>query len=1211
MKLSALTEFLHGLRLRMAHSALAGDSDPQLLDRFHCQGDDTAFAVLVQRHGPMVLGVCRRTLGHEHEAEDAFQATFLVLVRKAGGIRKRDSLAGWLHGVAHRIATKVQSKSMRRRELEEKAARDVEQPAMDSANWDELRKVLDEEIQRLPNRLRVPFILCHLQQKTHAQAAAELRLERSSVSVRLRQASELLCKRLTKRGVQLSVTALVGLLAEKAASAALPAGLLVSTVKLATLWAAGKTALASAGSAGAITLAKEALKGMLAMKVKLVLASLSVGLAVAGAGVAGYQRLGSAPSVGTENTQESRQTSGGSVAKASQKPIEQPRLDSYGDPLPKGAVARLGTTRWQYDGMLRFNAFLPDGKSVIGDGQSRAIRIWDFASGKEIRRIVPPGGMGFFMAFAGALTRDGKTFAFALPGDSEISLHDLATGRQLPGIKIEKMGFVGALAFSPDGQRLASLHLTGVRVWDWAEAKEILSFNPGRAESGSPLGSMMYSPDGKSIATITKAGDPKSKLNSKTGVVKLWDAATGGELRSFGEYADIGGFAFSPNGKTLAVWTNSWTEKSITLLETSTGKKVGKLIDQEWFATFKPLVTLDEREGAMIFSHDGTKLYEGGATQWGKVREWDVNTEKIIRQANAPLAIGTSCALSPDGNSLLFSHSNGPMIYDIGGKDIVFRTGPSSNLNSVEFLADGKTLLTWVRGHRLGFDPKMLLWDIASGKNVGHVTFPKNAGPLVFAALPGGEARMIGVDLSGNPAPRTAFVLNSAIGTEPTPIKLPRPSNGKMRFSSDGKLLALRDRGEKTPAEKQGGMGSGVRDKTDVTVELYELPSGKLRHTLAIGKANPAGYIGRFRNSPLLFSNDGKVLASATDPVPDIDSIDEPSSIGFWDVATGRRLGSIPCPKDPAYRSGEKGMSFSPDGRCFAVEMTDGRTAFYELATLQMRCMIGKMQAKDLDIFRNSASASIFNPAGVTCFNFSHDGRSLVQTDRDGFLHIWDIITGSEFATFKGHTAIVNAAAFSPDGKTVASASDDGTALIWDVSKIARPALPPKVVQGGDLEKHWQTLDKSDAAQCFAAMCDLVAAPKDAVPFLKGRLKPSALVDMKRVEEMLLQLDSDLYPVRKTAEDELKNLDEQILPALNKALAANPPLDSKLRMEGLRAELTGMVLKGERLRTYRAIEVLELIGTPEAKQVLRTLGEGVPGALVTTSAQAALRRAER
>src|SRR5262249_9471828 len=155
---------------------------------------------------------------------------------------------------------------------------------------------------------------------------------------------------------------------------------------------------------------------------------------------------------------------------------------------------------------------------------------------------------------------------------------------------------------------------------------------------------------------------------------------------------------------------------------------------------------------------------------------------------------------------------------------------------------------------------------------------------------------------------------------------------------------------------------------------------------------------------------------------------------------------------------------------------------------------------------------------------------------------------------------------FAPDGKTLASASADSTALVWDVSGLARPAPAAGALTPADLEACWAALAGGDAAEAYAKMGDLVAAPKDTVAFLKERIQPAAPVDLKRVRELMDQLDDPQFKARDQATNELQRLGEQVVPALDKALADNPPLEPKQRLERVRAKLTGLVLQGERLR---------------------------------------------
>lgn len=293
-------------RLVGADSAPNG-TDGQLLQRFVCDHDEAAFTTLAERYGPLVLSVCRRILRDPHAVEDAFQATFLILAKKAASIRKSESLGSWLHGVAHRVAVRAKSNAARRQALEQSEAdmshaepsAPIAGPA-DVADWQEIAAILDEELRQLPEKHRAPLVLCYLKGQTNEQAAVELCCPPCSMSWRLSQAREQLRARLTRRGVALSAAALGTHLATQAAPAVVPAALLHGAVQGAL---AG-----TASSASATALAEGVMQTMGVTRMKIAIAFVVMfGALGSGLGVFAYRTPGPAnetTSVPTETVKE-------------------------------------------------------------------------------------------------------------------------------------------------------------------------------------------------------------------------------------------------------------------------------------------------------------------------------------------------------------------------------------------------------------------------------------------------------------------------------------------------------------------------------------------------------------------------------------------------------------------------------------------------------------------------------------------------------------------------------------------------------------------------------------------------------------------------------------------------------------------------------------------------------------------------------------------
>jgi RNA polymerase sigma factor (sigma-70 family) len=282
-------DMANGVRQVLAHLQQAGGglSDGQLLGRFVATRDEPSFAALVRRHGPMVLGVCRRVLGDLHHAEDAFQATFLVLARKAASLVVGESLGCWLYRVAYHTALRAGA-SIGRRRVREWPMNDVPHPEVAPPEAQDWLPVLDRELSLLPEKYRAAILLCDLEGRTRKEAARLLRVPEGTLSSRLCTGRQMLAKRMTKCGVALSGVALAVALAQGAAPGQVTAALVSSTTKAAALIAAGQV---GAVSTTAVLLMKGVMKAMLMKKLRLAVGAVMV-LAALGMVGFGYQAGG-------------------------------------------------------------------------------------------------------------------------------------------------------------------------------------------------------------------------------------------------------------------------------------------------------------------------------------------------------------------------------------------------------------------------------------------------------------------------------------------------------------------------------------------------------------------------------------------------------------------------------------------------------------------------------------------------------------------------------------------------------------------------------------------------------------------------------------------------------------------------------------------------------------------------------------------------------
>jgi RNA polymerase sigma factor (sigma-70 family) len=537
------SEHLPALLCRLTHLTVAaqtrGLTDRQLLERFAAHREEEAFAALVQRHGPLVLGVCRRLLRHEQDAEDVFQATFLILARKAAVVTWRPSVGGWLHEVAARLACKARAQARQRRVHEQEAAIPSGTSTSNDPVTREWLAVLEEELHGLPEEYRLALVLCHLEGRPRAEAARQLGWSPRTLRRRLQAGRTLLRRRLARRGLTLPGGLLATTLAAREATAGVPALLSRAAVRTAVAFAS-RAASAGPLSGRAALLAEGVLRALSRTRWKAPLGLLlALGLLTSAAGLTAWQMAGAKPPAPDA---PQAQAPGREAAGVGPPPVEH-RLDQFGDPLPAGAAARLGTLRFYHGEQLQQVVFFPDGKRLASNNL-RENRFWDVATGRELpvpkeltdARLLPARdrllavarearSVGIWDAVAGkkllslelqppgpafGLSPDGHTLVWAQPslGPDGLRFHlqfcDLATGRIEDSVRLRPADRVARFAFSRDGKTLAAQYSSaGIEVWDVATRSRRCSSPANEAGLDGPIA---LSSDGSTLATAPLGG---------------------------------------------------------------------------------------------------------------------------------------------------------------------------------------------------------------------------------------------------------------------------------------------------------------------------------------------------------------------------------------------------------------------------------------------------------------------------------------------------------------------------------------------------------------------------------------------------------------------------------------------------------------------------------------------------------------------------------
>jgi len=334
-----------------------------------------------------------------------------------------------------------------------------------------------------------------------------------------------------------------------------------------------------------------------------------------------------------------------------------------------------------------------------------------------------------------------------------------------------------------------------------------------------------------------------------------------------------------------------------------------------------------------------------------------------------------------------------------------------------------------------------------------------------------------------------------------------------------------------------------------------------------------------------------------------------PKTVAIFDTS-GSALYKLPMPGGITLRGG----AFARDGRTVALDFGAGYVRLCELASQTVRAEFGKVPRVErwrgqMGIGLMVGDAAFRDPLTIATAAFAPDGRTLAVVV-DSRVQLLDVDSGKVLKTLSGHQGTIQAVVFAPDGKTLASAGADTTGLVWKITDVVKPPAPVEL-SDKQLADAWAELPRGDGVNAGEAVRLLTLGAAQSVPFLKKALRPAVAPDEKIVAQLIANLDSQEFNVRKQATAELEKLGELAFPALRRALQAQPPLEARRRLENLLARGKGRVLAGERLRNHRAIEVLERVGTPDAAQVLSALAQGAPEALITETAREALSRLKK
>jgi RNA polymerase sigma factor (sigma-70 family) len=1027
-----------------AEQKTADQSDLCLLKCFVTEKDEAAFAALMKRHGRLVFAVCRSVLDQEQDAEDAFQATFLVLARMASSIRKGDSLASWLHGVARRTALKARQAMNTRRRIERNAEiRAAEQPASEAA-LRELQAILHEEVGRLAEKYRAPFVLCCLEGKSRMEASEELGWKEGTVASRVARARKQLESRLRRRGVALPAALTAAALAPTAASAALPVALLSAVARGAVAFAGNVPA---AVSSAAVTLAEGVIQAMFVTKLKMISGVVLVlALVLSGGGLLAYSAWQSQVNDPALAARPPRPPGDKVVAAPAPKPDPEPDMPPaarYGleTPLPPGAIVRFGSTRFRTGTVVGSMKLSLDGKRLVSGGRASGggVFVWDAVTGERL--LWRPLGE------EGELSRDGKRLFLieSLPAPkakakppanpmladvvttmevkvsplmtevkNALRIYQISTGKLLR--QIDGSGRLYRVAISPDERTLAlEYNIPNANTdpanfsanWFFKTRVELYDLKAGRVthklgelpQNYAGNGLVRFSADGKTLFAVSSS---KENENRNESTVRRFDVATGA-LKS---KTTIEGMGYQmPRGyhTRLNAADKTLILSGTTLWDLDKERRHWALKGNDLQAIF---AFMPDGRTAIAWTVKEKWLDKTNPSTSCKLVHWDLEADREIRR----LPGISFAAVSPDGKTAFGASWTGVsgrwLRWDLaGGREIDAVDAPTSPPDQLTISPDGKYVATTGR-----------VWERATGKCV-HRWLHDNRNVLFFT--PDSKA-LVG-------------------GTVPLPRQ--RPNGGGQAFG----LRMLDTATWKESIREFEGLEAnmnlyycGLSLSPDGKVmagpyQLWDFASGKVLCKLKHDDVQS-------RLSLFAFSPDRKKLAYfAPGNRVEVLNIAEKKVVGAWPIGDhrdrnlyfvkgGQLVASSYLPPRPPWRGmlrwpEEQHKPIPADLPATMPPMPDVVVRVWDPATGKEKYRFQYPQSE----YDGTEMPPLFSP----------DGKLLATAGlHDDVIHFRDPASGKEVGQFRCGAKGVHSMAFSPDSQVLAVSAKDTTVLLVDVRKV-------------------------------------------------------------------------------------------------------------------------------------------------------------------------------